>query len=408
MADYFSPSAVARYLKGTVEHDSLLSSIGVEGEISNFTRAASGYCYFSLKDKESVLPCIMYPDEYKKLPMPLENGMSVLAKGSITVFVAGGKYQLRCKSIQGQGVGDLQQAFAALQRKLQEEGLFDPQFKKPLPFLPKRVALITSPTGAVVRDMIRILGGRCPMTQVSVIPVRVQGSEAVGEISGALQWVNYYKLADLIIVGRGGGSMEDLWAFNEEAVARAIFASQIPVISAVGHEPDVTIADYVADVRGATPTHAAEMAVPKQADLEGYLRQKAERMEQILRQRLLTHRKQLEYYAESSGFRDPKHHIREKAQLLDYQQERLTTAMNGILAQGRHRCGTLSASLHALSPLEVMGRGYAIPRNTSGKLIQSVTDTQEGDSLSLSVTDGRVHCRVERTEAIQADRKGQN
>lgn len=398
MADHYSPSSVARYLKGTVERDNLLSRIIVEGEISNFTKASSGYCYFSLKDKDSVLPCIMYPDDFKKVPFPLENGMSILAKGGITVFVAGGKYQLRCQSIQGQGIGDLQQAFAQLQAKLQREGLFDPQYKKPLPYLPKRVALITSPTGAVVRDMIRILHGRCPMTEINVIPVRVQGTEAVGEIAGAIQWVNYYKLADLIIVGRGGGSMEDLWAFNEEAVARAIFASQIPIISAVGHEPDVTIADYVADVRGATPTHAAEMAVPKGEDLQQYLRQTGQRMEESLRQRIESHRKQLAYYAESSGFRDPKHHLREKAQILDYQQERLVSAMNSILAQGKHRCGTLSASLHALSPLEVMGRGYGIPRGKEGKLLHSVTDTKIGDDLSLSLSDGTIHCRVEEVE----------
>lgn len=399
MSECYSPSAVARYLKGKVEQDSILSKIIVEGEISNYTKAASGYAYFSLKDKDAVLPCIMYPDDMKRLSFPLENGMSVLAKGGITVFVPGGKYQLRCQSLQMQGVGDLQLAYEQLRQKLEAEGLFDPRNKKVLPRFPKRVVLITSPTGAVVRDMIRILRGRCPLTEIKVVPVRVQGAESVGEIAGAIAWANYYQLGDLIIVGRGGGSMEDLWTFNEEAVARAIFASQIPIISAVGHEPDTTISDYVADVRAATPTHAAEMAVPKLADLQEHLLQTGGRMEHIMRSRVESLRKQLEYYGQSSGFRDPRHHLREKAQFLDYQSQRLTSAMSQILAQNKQRYGMLSASLHALSPLEVMGRGYAIPRSKEGKLVHSVAQTQVGDGISLSLSDGTVQCEVIQVEA---------
>ncbi len=398
MAEHFSPSSVAEYLKNTLEQDNLLSRIIVEGEISNYTKAASGYCYFSLKDKDSVLPCIMYPSDAKKVPFPMKNGMSVLAIGGITVFVSGGKYQLRCQRIELQGVGSLQQTFMLLQQQLQEEGLFDGRYKKKLPFLPKRVGLITSPTGAVVRDMIRILHSRCPMTEVNVIPVRVQGIDAVGEISGAIHWANYHQLADLLIVGRGGGSMEDLWAFNEEAVARAIFASQLPIISAVGHEPDVTIADYVADVRAATPTHAAEMAVPKLTDLQEYLLETGGRMEQIMRNRLEFQRKQLDFFRQSSGFRDPKHHLREKAQILDHQATLLSSTMGQILERNKQRCGMLSASLHALSPLEVMGRGYAIPRKEDGTLLHSVADTKIGDEISLSLSDGNVLCQVNQVE----------
>ena len=263
-----SVSQLSQHIKGLMDRDELLSGVLVRGEISNYKMYPSGHHYFTLKDADSALRCVMFRGDAVRLRFRPENGMQVIAAGRISVFPRDGQYQLYCVSLTPEGAGQLQIAFEQLKHKLQSEGLFDQTNKKPLPAYPKRIALITSSAGAAVRDMLRILKARWPMSQVLVVPVRVQGEQAAEEIAAAIDYVNYYNLGDLIITGRGGGSVEDLWAFNEEPVAYAIFNSEIPVISAVGHEPDVSISDYVADIRAATPSNAAELAVPDRDALQ--------------------------------------------------------------------------------------------------------------------------------------------
>ena len=258
-------------IKSLVDATPILNNVCIKGELSNYKIYPSGHHYFTLKDQNSSLKCVMFRSSASKLRFRPESGMGVTAFGRISVYPRDGAYQLYCTDLQPEGIGDLQVAYEQLKAKLSAEGLFDPAHKKKLPQFPKRIAIITSSAGAAVHDMIRILGHRWPMTEVVLLPVRVQGVEAPPEIVGAIRYANRYKVADLIITGRGGGSIEDLWAFNDERVARAIYDSELPVISAVGHEPDVTIADYVADVRASTPSNAAELAVPDRADVEGLL-----------------------------------------------------------------------------------------------------------------------------------------
>ena len=262
-----SVSQVNSHIKDLLDADPALSGLFVRGELSNYKVYPSGHHYFSMKDEGGSLRCVMFRREAMTLRFQPQNGMKVLAFGRVSAFPRDGQYQLYVSAIQPDGVGDLHAAFEALKAKLAGQGLFDADHKKPIPRFPRRIALVTSPAGAAVRDMLRILRARWPMAEVYVVPCRVQGAEAPAEIAGAIAWVNAQKCADLIITGRGGGSMEDLWCFNDEGVARAIYASDIPVISAVGHEPDVTIADYVADLRAATPSNGAELAVPDRNDV---------------------------------------------------------------------------------------------------------------------------------------------
>ena len=308
---------VNQYIKGLMDRDCALSALYVRGEISNYKTYPSGHHYFSLKDAEGAIRCVMFKREAMSLRFRPENGMKVVAFGRVTVFPRDGQYQLYCSSLTPEGAGDLHVAFEQLKEKLRREGLFESSHKKPIPSFPDRIALVTSPAGAAVRDMIRILGARWPMAKVAVVPVRVQGAEAPGEICAALAWVNRTRMADLIITGRGGGSMEDLWAFNDESVARTIFASDIPVISAVGHEPDVTIADYVADLRAATPSNAAELAVPDQNEIYAALGQLERRMTRAMGSRLGGARAALSQCEESRVLRDPMAVLGDKRVLLD-------------------------------------------------------------------------------------------
>ena len=279
-----TPSQVGQYLKGLMDRDRLLSGLLVRGELSNYKRYPSGHHYFTLKDGEGALRCVMFRGDAASLRFQPRNGMQVIAAGRVTVFPRDGQYQLYCVRMTPDGAGDLAVAFEQLKNRLLEEGLFAPEHKKPIPRVPGTIALVTSPAGAAVRDMLRILGARWPMARVKILPVRVQGEGAAAEIAAAIRWADLYQVADLIITGRGGGSMEDLWAFNEEAVARAIYDSEIPVISAVGHEPDVTIADFAADLRAATPSNAAELAVPDQNEVYASLLGLGQRLEQAARQ----------------------------------------------------------------------------------------------------------------------------
>ncbi|MBQ5583610.1 MAG: exodeoxyribonuclease VII large subunit, partial [Ruminiclostridium sp.] len=327
MQEPISVTALNQYIKGLFERERLLSRVLVRSEISNYKVYPSGHHYFSLKDAESSIRCVMFRREAMSLRFRPENGMKVVVSGRVSVFPRDGAYQLYCATMVPDGVGELAFAFEQLKNRLHKEGLFDPAHKKPIPAHPQTIALVTSPAGAAVRDMIRILGARYPMAKVLVIPVRVQGEEAPEEIANGLDLVNALDMAELIITGRGGGSMEDLWAFNDERVARAIFRSRIPVISAVGHEPDVTIADFVADLRASTPSNAAELAVPDQADLRDRLAHFQARMDRSVDRRLQVRRDALRRLGSSPFLQSPQRAIQEKRLLLDYQQQRLLHAM---------------------------------------------------------------------------------
>lgn len=393
-APVYSVTQVNQYIKGLLDRDRSLANLFVRGEISNYKVYPPGHHYFSLKDAEGAIRCVMFRREAVSLRFRPENGMKVIASGRVTVFPRDGQYQLYCDSLTPDGVGDLHVAFEQLKEKLYREGLFDPAHKRPIPKFPGKIALITSPAGAAVRDMLRILGARWPLAEVVVLPVRVQGVEAPGEICAALAWANRHQVADLIITGRGGGSMEDLWAFNEECVARAIYASRIPVISAVGHEPDVTIADFVADLRAATPSNGAELAVPDQNEFLDRLAQLEGRMAQAMGRRLERAGKRLEQAKRCRMLQNPMSYVDDRRLLLDYQRQRLAGGLSAAASRERERFARLSAGLDALSPLKVLGRGYTIVRREDGKIVRSVLDTAAGDKLTLRVTDGEIACQV--------------
>ena len=395
-----SPSQVSGYIKSWMDRDRLLSGLLVRGELSNYKMYPSGHHYFTLKDSQGALRCVMFRGDAVSLRFRPQNGMQVIAAGRITVFPRDGQYQLYCVRLTPEGAGDLHVAFEQLKEKLLREGLFDQAHKRPLPAYPRRIALITSPAGAAVRDMLRILGARYPLAQVRVLPVRVQGEGAAEEIAAALDWANLHQAADLIITGRGGGSMEDLWAFNEECVARAIYRSQIPVISAVGHEPDVTIADFVADLRAATPSNGAELAVPDQNELYAWLDGLAKRLEKGTGSLLARRRKDLERLGRSRMLTDPGAYFRDRRLLLDYQGQRLGHGAGQILSRARERLARDSAALDAMSPLKVLGRGYSIARNENGTLIASVKDAAPGERLELRLSDGSLACRVEERKCL--------
>ncbi len=394
MNEAMSVSALNQYIKTMMDRDGVLTAAVVRGEISNYKMYPSGHHYFSLKDAEASLRCVMFRREAARLNFRPEQGMTVIAAGRVTVFPRDGQYQLYCSSLLADGMGELHLAFEQRKKALEREGLFDPAHKKPLPRFPARIALITSPAGAAVRDMIRILGARYPLAEILVIPVRVQGVEAAGEISRAIALANRKGLADVIITGRGGGSMEDLWAFNEELVARAIYHSEIPVISAVGHEPDVTIADYVADLRAATPSNAAELAVPDRQALLRELRSMENRMGSLLQGRVREGRRILEHAQRSPWLKEPFPAIAERQQLLDYQRLRLMQGFDQILTRERERFGVLTASLDALSPLKVLGRGYSIAERENGQIIRDAAQVQTGETLRLRLSGGSLRVRV--------------
>ena len=394
----YSVTQVNSYLKDLMDRDRNLTAIFVRGEISNYKAYPSGHHYFSLKDEGGSIRCVMFRREADSLRFRPQNGMKVIAFGRVAVFPRDGQYQLYCSQLTADGVGDLHIAFEQLKEKLLKAGLFAQEHKKEIPSYPEKILLVTSPAGAAVQDMLRILAARWPLAKVTILPVRVQGVEAPGEIAGALYWANENLDADLIITGRGGGSIEDLWAFNEEIVARAIFESRIPVISAVGHEPDVTIADFVADLRAATPSNAAELAVPDQNDMYARLDQLSVRMKNAVERRISQHRTMLERFASSRALTSPENYLQDRRMLLDYQQSRLVNGLNGVLSRSQRRIAGLAASLDALSPLKVLGRGYSIARKEDGTLLSSITQVEPDARFRLRLTDGEVPCRVEREE----------
>ena len=400
MSESITVSELNQIIKSLVDGEPLLNRVCVRGELSNYKIYPSGHHYFTLKDAESSLRCVMFKSSASKLRFRPESGMGVTAFGRISVFPRDGAYQLYCSDLIPEGTGDLQIAYEQLKAKLAAEGLFDPRHKKPLPQYPKKIAIITSSAGAAVHDMIRILGRRWPMTKVVLLPVRVQGVEAPPEIVGAIRYANRHKVADLIITGRGGGSIEDLWAFNDERVARAIYESELPVISAVGHEPDVTISDYVADVRASTPSNAAEIAVPDEADIRELLANMSIRQTQAMRKSITRLSTRLDDFKGRRVLKDPMAYVDTKRSELDHVQDRLVAAAEKLCSANRHKFVALASALDAMSPLKVLSRGYAIASDAKGKLVKSVGDVAGGDMLSLSVSDGTIKCTVEESEAF--------
>lgn len=397
----FSVSELNNRIKSLLDGDPMLSDLAVRGELSNYKVYPSGHHYFTLKDTESSLRCVMFRANASRLRFKPESGMGVTAVGRVTVYPRDGAYQLYCSELFAEGMGDLYVAFEQLKEKLWKEGLFDSEHKKPIPRFPERIAVITSSAGAAVRDIIRVLGKRWPMAKVAVLPVRVQGDEAPPEIAGALRYANRYHVADLIITGRGGGSIEDLWAFNDERVARAIYESEIPVISAVGHEPDITVSDYVADLRAATPSNAAELAVPDMEELFENLASAEIRIMHAMNKQLSDFRSRVEELASRRVMRDPFSYIDQKRQALDGLHEQLCSRFERSLTIKKHEYVRLSSALDALSPLKVLGRGYSIATDENGRTVTSADAVEVGGSLRLSLSRGSLKCTVD--EKLEQD-----
>ena len=393
-----SVSELNGYLKFLFDRDEHLTSLAVRGEISNYKIYPSGHHYFTLKDEGGALRCVMFKSSALRLRFRPENGMKVIAAGRVSVFPRDGAYQLYCDSLTPDGVGDLYVAFEQLKQKLQAEGLFDPAHKKKLPPYPKTIAIVTSGAGAAVMDMLRILNRRYPLVKVKLLPVRVQGAEAPAEIAGAIRYANRYRVADLIITGRGGGSIEDLWAFNDERVARAIFDSELPVISAVGHEPDVTISDFVADVRAATPSNAAELAVPDQMELRARLLSQRTHLGQMMTRQLQLQRQQLTALSKKRVLQSPENYFEDKRLALDHAQQRLASLAQKCVADRQRQFVQLAARLDAMSPLKVLARGYSVARTEDGSILRDARQVQPGQEIELQLSRGRVAAQVTHTE----------
>ena len=390
-------SELNNHIKALLDSDDALARVSVKGELSNYKIYPSGHHYFTLKDADSAIRCVMFRSAASKLRFRPESGMKATAAGRVSVYPRDGAYQLYVTELMPEGAGDLQIAFEQLKARLAAEGLFEREHKKPLPPFPKTVAVITSGAGAAVHDIIRVMNKRWPGTKVVVLPVRVQGVEAPPEIVGALRYANRWHVADLIITGRGGGSMEDLWAFNDERVARAIYESEIPVISAVGHEPDVTIADYVADRRAATPSNAAEIAVPDRMEVRDALDGRGARLSQAMRKKLETLTRRLEDISARPVLRDPEVYLANKRMALDYGRTALVSAYEKRLETQKRAAATLAAKLDALSPLKVLERGYSIAQR-DGKTLRRADEVSVGDAIDVRLPDGRLGCIVQEVE----------
>ena len=394
----YSVSELNACVKTMFDSDERFRRVFVRGELSNYKIYPSGHHYFTLKDGGGSLKCVMFRGNAMRLRFRPQDGMQVICGGQLTVYERDGVYQLVCAQIIPEGAGDLYLAYEQLKKKLLAEGLFDPAHKKPIPKYPHRVVVITSPAGAAIRDILRIFAARYPLAEIRILPVRVQGAEAPDEICEAIACANRYKLGDVILTGRGGGSIEDLWAFNDERVARAIYASEIPVVSAVGHEPDVTISDFTADLRAATPSNGAELIAPDQKELRrtlfamlGRLRSSAERI-------IRADRTRLELLASARVLQSPQNILSDRRLRLDALQQRMVSATRTLLETDRRRFVRLTAGLDAMSPLKVLSRGYSVVRKPDGSLVASVSDAAEGDRIRIQLKDGALTATVNDTE----------
>ena len=390
-----SISQINAYIRSKMEADPLLGSVAVRGEISNYKVYPSGHHYFTLKDENAALKCVMFKGNAQRLRFGPDNGTKVIAMGSISVYPRDGAYQLYFTAMVMDGVGDLHAAFEQLKAKLSAQGLFDTAHKKPIPKYPGVIGIITSEAGAAVHDMLRILRKRYPLTRVRLLPVRVQGAEAPGEIVAAIRYANYYKMADLMIVGRGGGSIEDLWAFNDEGVAHAIYNSDIPVISAVGHEPDVTISDYVADLRAATPSNAAELAVPDSDNLQQTLDTMLSAMTANMLRRIKNARVHLQTLSGSPALQSPVRYIALKRNNLQLLASKLVNDEQKSVSHKKQQFISLTAKLDAMSPLKVLTRGYAIAQSVTDDMpLRSVKQVNIGDTVRVLLNDGQFDATV--------------
>ncbi len=394
-----SVSELNEYIKLVLEHDELLMNVCVKGEISNFTNHyKTGHLYFSLKDAGGAVKTVMFRGNAIRLKFKPENGMKVLVSGRIGVFPRDGQYQLYAESMEPDGIGALALAFEQLKAKLAKEGLFDERRKKPLPFMPMRIGVITSPTGAAIRDILNILGRRFPMAEVELYPALVQGESASADLVRGLMRMNREKRVDVIIIGRGGGSIEDLWAFNEENLVRAVAASEIPVISAVGHETDFTLCDFAADRRAPTPSAAAELAVPNAADLLYTVQEAGLRLNRAMARKLSLMRERLDRLSASRVLKNPQTVIDDKRMALMNEERLLTERMQTILREKKAALGERGAKLGALDPLAVLARGYGAVFDEKGKVVKSVADTAVGETVMLSLSDGRITATVDAVE----------
>ncbi|HJQ25060.1 MAG TPA: exodeoxyribonuclease VII large subunit [Blastocatellia bacterium] len=370
----------------------------VEGEVSNYRRHTSGHWYFTLKDEGAMLRCASFRMQNRLIRFAPEDGLMVRAHGRLSLYEARGEYQLIVEYMEPVGVGALQLGFEQLKRRLAAEGLFDIERKRPLPLLPRCVGVVTSPTGAAVRDILRVIRRRNEAMNVLIAPARVQGDGAASEIARAIELLNQREEVDVIIVGRGGGSIEDLWCFNEEAVARAIFNSRAPVISAVGHETDFTIADFVADLRASTPSAAAEIVTAARDEINARLAGLRDDMATAMRYRLLELRSRVQEQQSRRAFDDVRHDIRRAAQRFDEAVYTMEAALRQTLTRDSERFAVLSGKLHSLSPLAVLGRGYAIAYDSQGRIIKRAADVHAGERLRLRVADGDLDCEVRSRE----------
>ena len=393
-AAILSPSQVGQYLKNMMDRDHLLSRLLVRGELSNYKMYPSGHHYFTLKDGEGALRCVMFRSDAVSLRFRPENGMRLVAFGRVTVYPRDGAYQLYCQELMQDGRGALDEAFEQLRRRLEAEGLFDEANKQPLPEYPGKIALVTSPAGAAVRDMLRILGARWPLAEVLVAPVRVQGAEAAGEIAAAIHRLNNRADIDLIITGRGGGSMEDLWAFNEENTAQAIYECATPIISAVGHETDTTIADYVADLRAPTPSAAAELAVYEYHILEEQMREYRFRMTRAVSRKVDHARLRLDHCRTGLRYLSPGSRLRERRKYAADLEEKLEQRMQDVLTGKRHQLALLSGALDGMSPVKKLSQGYAFVADESGQAVRDASQVTRGQTLDIHLLRGCLRAAV--------------
>jgi len=391
----FTVSEVNRYIKEIIDGDLNLSDIWIKGEISNYKYHYSGHMYFTLKDEKSLIKSVMFRSQTLRLKFVPENGMKVIARGYISVFERDGQYQLYVEEMQPDGLGSLYLAFEQLKNKLEKEGLFDNKHKKKIPFLPRSIGVVTSSTGAVIRDIINILSRRFENFNLKLYPVSVQGVQAAPSISNAIKRLNELKCVDVIILARGGGSLEELWPFNEEQVARSIFESEIPIISAVGHETDFTIADFVADLRAPTPSAAAELVIPEKRILKQRIIDLEFRLQNAMIKNININRMNLRRLNESIVFRQPFNRINQERMKLDNLERNMTVILLNQKEREKARIKFLIEKLNALSPLNILARGYSIVKlKESKKLVKSVSDVNAGDNIEITVNDGLIQASV--------------
>ncbi|SDK51073.1 exodeoxyribonuclease VII large subunit [Natronincola ferrireducens] len=389
-----SVSQVNNYIKRLLTSDPILYNIYVKGELSNVKLHSSGHMYFTLKDGHSKIPCVMFKSNCEKLETIPEDGDNIIAKGYISLYERDGQYQLYVNEIDMIGIGDLYIAFQQLKNKLEKEGLFEPLKKKNLPLIPRKIGIITSPTGAAIRDILSVIKRRFPKVDLHIFPVSVQGQDAVPSIVKAIKMCNTLKDMEVIILGRGGGSIEELWAFNEEAVARAIHGSEVPIISAVGHETDFTIADFVADLRAPTPSAAGELAVPRQVDVVTTLKALNRRLLFAANKKITEERQRLNIVENNYYFKYPLNFIYDEKQHLDNLYKSLLKVVNQRKLQHREKLEATVERLNSLSPLSVFSRGYAVATTEAGKVIKSITDVNKDEEIKVNLLDGMIDAKV--------------